>query len=213
MRGRSRASARRVLADCRDTGVVAELLMSETERALQMTPRTADTDAAGGRRAERTRVDGPAPAGGRPVPARDRRGALHLAQHRQGPHAQHLPQARRLELAPTLSRAGASSPCSEAGATGPPGVDHAPRVVTDHPARGEPAGMQERSTTADPLPRRRPRARRPGARRHVRAPRARLERPGESSLTGTFADQAQLYGLLERLQDLGIPIVSVNPVA
>jgi nucleoid-associated protein YejK len=36
---------------------------------------------------------------------------------------------------------------------------------------------------------------------------------GESSLTGTFADQAQLHGLLDRLQDLSIPIVSVNPVA
>jgi hypothetical protein len=35
---------------------------------------------------------------------------------------------------------------------------------------------------------------------------------GESSLTGTFADQAQLYGLLDRLRDLGIAIVSVNPV-
>jgi hypothetical protein len=35
---------------------------------------------------------------------------------------------------------------------------------------------------------------------------------GESSLTGTFADQAQLHGLLDRLRDLGIPIVSVNPV-
>jgi hypothetical protein len=34
---------------------------------------------------------------------------------------------------------------------------------------------------------------------------------GQSSLTGTFADSAQLYGLLDRLQDLGIPIVSVNP--
>jgi hypothetical protein len=37
-------------------------------------------------------------------------------------------------------------------------------------------------------------------------------RRGESSLTGTFADQAQLYGLLDRLQELGIPILSVNPV-
>jgi hypothetical protein len=37
-------------------------------------------------------------------------------------------------------------------------------------------------------------------------------RPGESSITGTFADQAQLYGLLDRLRDLGIHIVSVNPV-
>lgn len=37
--------------------------------------------------------------------------------------------------------------------------------------------------------------------------------PGASSLTATFADQAQLHGLLDRLRDLGIPIVSVNPVA
>jgi hypothetical protein len=35
---------------------------------------------------------------------------------------------------------------------------------------------------------------------------------GESSLTGTFADQAQLQGLLDRLRDLGIDLVSVNPV-
>ena len=35
---------------------------------------------------------------------------------------------------------------------------------------------------------------------------------GETSLTGSFADQAQLHGLLDRLRDLGIPIVSVNPV-
>lgn len=36
---------------------------------------------------------------------------------------------------------------------------------------------------------------------------------GESVLTGTVADQAHLHGLLGRLQDLGIPIVSINPVA
>ena len=37
-------------------------------------------------------------------------------------------------------------------------------------------------------------------------------RAGESSLTGTFADQAQLHGLLDRLRDLGIQLVSVNPL-
>jgi hypothetical protein len=37
-------------------------------------------------------------------------------------------------------------------------------------------------------------------------------RAGHSSLTGTFADQAQLHGLLDRLRDLGIQLVSVNPV-
>jgi len=36
-------------------------------------------------------------------------------------------------------------------------------------------------------------------------------RAGESSLTGTFHDQAALHGLLDRLRDLGIPLVSVNP--
>jgi hypothetical protein len=35
---------------------------------------------------------------------------------------------------------------------------------------------------------------------------------GQSSLTGTFADQAQLHGLLDRLRDLGIQLISVNPV-
>ena len=35
---------------------------------------------------------------------------------------------------------------------------------------------------------------------------------GETSLTGWVADQAELHGLLDRLRDLGIPIVSVNPV-
>ena len=36
-------------------------------------------------------------------------------------------------------------------------------------------------------------------------------RAGESSLTGAFADQAQLHGLLDRLRDLGIQLISVNP--
>jgi hypothetical protein len=35
---------------------------------------------------------------------------------------------------------------------------------------------------------------------------------GQSTLTGSLADQAQLHGLLDRLGDLGIPLVSVNPV-
>jgi len=33
---------------------------------------------------------------------------------------------------------------------------------------------------------------------------------GETALTGPLADQAALYGLLNWLRDLGIPLVSVN---
>jgi hypothetical protein len=37
-------------------------------------------------------------------------------------------------------------------------------------------------------------------------------RAGETAMTGTFADQAQLHGMLDRLCDLGIQLISVNPV-
>jgi hypothetical protein len=50
---------------------------------------------------------------------------------------------------------------------------------------------------------------------HLRSafPQLELEsHAGETSLSGSFADQAQLHGLLDRLRDLGIQLVSVNPV-
>jgi hypothetical protein len=34
--------------------------------------------------------------------------------------------------------------------------------------------------------------------------------PGVTALTGAFVDQAQLYGVIDRLRDLGIELVSVN---
>jgi hypothetical protein len=37
-------------------------------------------------------------------------------------------------------------------------------------------------------------------------------RPGETALTGEIVDQAQLHGMLGRLRDLGIELVSVNAV-
>ena len=37
-------------------------------------------------------------------------------------------------------------------------------------------------------------------------------RPGATVLTGEFADQAALHGLLERLREFGIELVSVNAV-
>jgi hypothetical protein len=35
---------------------------------------------------------------------------------------------------------------------------------------------------------------------------------GTSTLIGTLTDQAALYGLLDKLRDLGLPLVSVNRV-
>lgn len=37
-----------------------------------------------------------------------------------------------------------------------------------------------------------------------------LEDNGETLLTGPVADQAALHGLLRKVRDLGIPLVSVN---
>jgi hypothetical protein len=36
--------------------------------------------------------------------------------------------------------------------------------------------------------------------------------PGGTALTGEFADEAQLYGVLDRLRDFGIELVSVNAI-
>jgi hypothetical protein len=41
----------------------------------------------------------------------------------------------------------------------------------------------------------------------------RLERrDGTSVLIGEVVDQARLHGLIERIQDLGLELVSVNPI-
>lgn len=37
-----------------------------------------------------------------------------------------------------------------------------------------------------------------------------LEDNGDTLLTGPVIDQAALYGLLKRVRDLGIPLISVN---
>ena len=38
-----------------------------------------------------------------------------------------------------------------------------------------------------------------------------VSRGGRTELSGDFVDQAQLYGVLTRLQDLGIELISVSP--
>jgi len=38
-------------------------------------------------------------------------------------------------------------------------------------------------------------------------------RPGETTLRADLVDQSQLYGLLNRLRDLGIELVSINAAA
>jgi len=39
-----------------------------------------------------------------------------------------------------------------------------------------------------------------------------LEEDGDTLLTGPVIDQAALHGLLRKVRDLGMPLVSVNPV-
>ncbi|HEU0291458.1 MAG TPA: hypothetical protein VFR47_01905 [Anaerolineales bacterium] len=39
-----------------------------------------------------------------------------------------------------------------------------------------------------------------------------LEADGNTLLTGPVVDQAALYGVLKRVRDLGMPLVSVNPL-
>ncbi len=39
-----------------------------------------------------------------------------------------------------------------------------------------------------------------------------LERDGNTLLTGPVRDQAALHGLLKRVRDLGLPLISINPL-
>ena len=38
------------------------------------------------------------------------------------------------------------------------------------------------------------------------------EEDGDTLITGPVIDQAALYGVLKKIRDLGLPLISVNPV-
>ncbi len=39
-----------------------------------------------------------------------------------------------------------------------------------------------------------------------------LEEDGDTLLTGSVVDQAALHGLLKKVRDLGLPLVSISPI-
>jgi hypothetical protein len=39
-----------------------------------------------------------------------------------------------------------------------------------------------------------------------------LEEDGDTLLTGSVVDQAALHGLLKKMRDLGLPLVSISPI-
>jgi hypothetical protein len=39
-----------------------------------------------------------------------------------------------------------------------------------------------------------------------------LEKDGDTVLTGPVRDQAALHGVLRRVRDLGLPLISINPL-
>lgn len=39
-----------------------------------------------------------------------------------------------------------------------------------------------------------------------------LEEDGETVLTGLVVDQAALHGLLKKVRDTGLPLISLNPI-
>ncbi len=39
-----------------------------------------------------------------------------------------------------------------------------------------------------------------------------LEGNGDTLLTGPVPDQAALFGMLKRVRDLGLPLISINPL-
>jgi hypothetical protein len=84
-------------------------------------------------------------------------------------------------------------------------------VMTAHPALGEGEGMEAESaprTRYEIVVRGRLSARYGSAFEGLEL----KPRPGSTALRGEFADQAALHGVLDRLQDFGIELVSVNAI-
>ena len=122
-------------------------------------------------------------------------------------HAERLPQARRDQ--PGGRGRARPRPRAHLARLRSPWVNVAAWVMTAHPARGEGGAHAGRNGQWGSLPG----CGAGGLGEHFVGVFSGIElekRPGESVLTGAF-DQSQLHGLLDRLRDLGIELVSVNP--
>ena len=152
----------------------------------------------------------PAPVAQQALPPGDRRRAVHLTQHRQGIRQVHLPQTRRVlpgsrprcrpRAEPLLER----DPLSNR--QDPPGGSRRGGWQTTPPS----GTMETMSEPGQPNRRRfsiRVAGRLSADLAEDLGGAAEHHPAGGSTLTGEFVDQSQIYGILDRLRQLGIEVL------
>ena len=140
---------------------------------------------------------------GRSLATRDRRAALHLAEHGQDPHPRAVPQAGR-DIASGCGRARGGARSARAR--------RITRVILGPrpPNRGHRQACWARMSAA-------PLSRRDRGRTRVTL-RVRVRRDdspahdGETEITGPIIDSSHLHGLLDRIAGLGLTLHSLTPL-